>query len=129
MNYTTPAFSLKVTQDCEVTLTPEVIALLIPAIQHAVTTGTKHDETPNLGANGGALIREVRRLHKLSLYDAAHNVRRMVKEFEVKDFDPPYDWSADIEAAKRVLDRLHDRGCIGEWACADLVNDMYRVCR
>lgn len=126
---TTPTFSLKITCKEERVLTPEIVALLIPCIMHATESGTKHDVAPLLGKGGVALIKAVKRQYNLSLYDAVHNVRGLVNTLNVADFAPPYDWTADIEAAKRVLDRLHDRGCINEWSRDDLINDVYRVCK
>jgi hypothetical protein len=129
MNYTTPTFVLRVTHTESRTFTPEIIALLIPAIQHAIKTDTKRHEAPNLGERGIELIKAFRGLYGLSLYDAVRNVRRLVHDFEVHDFEPPHDWTDDRAAAQRVLDQLHDKGCISEWDRNDLINDMYRVCK
>jgi hypothetical protein len=107
MNTKIPTFGLHKTTSIEVVITSEIARLLVLCIKHALATNTKHFAYTDikLGDHGAALIRALKEEYNLSLPDARDNARRMVGMFGIEDL-PHYDWTADREAAIRVLDHL-----------------------
>ena len=102
-----PTFNIHNTVATQTVITPEIARLLIPCIKHALATNTKHFAYTDikLGEYGVKLIKAVKDEYNLSLRDAVDNARRMVGLLGIEDL-PQYDWTADREAAIRVLDHL-----------------------